>query len=75
MPPSVEDAPWAVQTYSNDEFRIPARIYFAEHIEIVEGVPIMSGSWWTYDGKHYHRHSGEKPLTPDEYGPVNIIRR
>ena len=72
--PSIKDAPWAIQTYSNDEFLIPSRIYFAEEVEIVDGAPVIT-HYWNYDGERYKSHKGNKAFPEDVYGPVKITRR
>jgi hypothetical protein len=74
-PPGIEDAQWGIQTYSNDEFRVPSRIYYTNKIEVVNGVPIAKNSWWSYDGRNYHRHNGDKTFSPTVYGNIDIIRR
>ena len=74
-PPSIKDSPWIIQTYSNDEFRIPSRYYYVESIEYIDGTPIAKNHWWSYDGEKYHKHSGDKPFSIDEYGKVDITRR
>ena len=74
-PPSVKDAPWSIQTYSVDEFRIPSRIYYAESIEYIDGSPVAKGHWWSLDGDSYKKHSGDKAFPVDLYGKVNIKRR
>lgn len=76
-PPSVKDAPWAIQTYIyNDGVpRIPSRYYYAEKIQTIDGVNIAMEHWWDFDGKRYHKHSGDKPFPEKDYGIVEIIRR
>jgi len=74
-PPSVKDAPWAIQTYSVDEFRIPSRIYYAEAIEYIDGYPVAQKHWWSFDGKNYKKHSGDKPFPIELYGNIDIRRR
>jgi hypothetical protein len=74
-PPSAKDAQWGIQTYSNDQFRVPARIYYTNEIAVVDGTPIAKNSWWSYDGKRYHKHQGDKPFPENEYGKIDIIRR
>ena len=74
-PPSIEDAPWAVQTFSNDEFRVPSRIYYAETIERREDGTWVLINYWDYDGKRYHHHKAEKPFPLDLYGNIQIVRR
>lgn len=73
--PSAEKAPWAIQTYSNDRFRLPSRIYIAENIEYKEdGTPAIKG-YWTYDGKNFYHKRGEKEFPFDQYGKIDIVRR
>ena len=74
-PPSVEDAPWVIQTYSVDEFRLPSRYYYAESVEYISGAPVAKGHWWDFDGKNYHKHSEDRLFSLDEYGKVDIRRR
>lgn len=73
--PAVDNAPYAVQTYSNDADRIPSRIYYGEEFTYNDGIPTLTGTWWSYDGKKYHRHDGEKEFPADDYGQIDIIRR
>jgi len=74
-PPSVKDAPWAIQTFSNDEFKIPSRVYYTEIIEIQQdGTPVIR-NYWNYDGERYHRYRGEKSFPVDLYGNIQIVRR
>lgn len=72
--PSVKDAPWVVQTYSNDDARIPGRFYIASKVEFDGNTPKIT-SYWSYDGKRYHRHRGSKEFPVDTYGTVGIVRR
>ena len=74
-PPSIKDAPWVIQTYSLDEFQTPSRYYYAETVEFINGAPIAKGHWWSFDGKKYHKHSGDKMFSLDEYGKIDITRR
>ena len=71
-PPETE---WGVQTYTNDQFRIPSRYYYGDSIEYIDGYPVLKGSWWSYDGKKYHKHKGDKEFPVSEYGKVDVIRR
>ncbi len=73
-PPSIEDAPWAIQTYSNDELRIPARVYYAASMELRGDTPVAI-VYWDFDGKHYRKHGGEKVFPQNEYGNISITRR
>ncbi len=72
--PSVEDAPWAIQTYSNDSMRVPSRFYFSKQITQEEGDPVITG-YWSFDGKKYHYHRGKKAFPIDLYGSIDIIKR
>lgn len=74
IPPSVESAPWAIQTYSNDELKIPSRIYLAETVEIVDGMAIAT-NYWRYDGKRYKRDRGDIVFPEELYGNIKITRR
>ncbi len=73
-PPSVKDAPWAIQTYSNDEFRIPSRIFYAKEVEIIDSTPIIK-EYWSYDGAKYKHHKKDKAFPVDVYGNIGITRR
>lgn len=65
------EAEYAVQAYHQDgEFKIPTRIYYAERIKILEGNAVLF-NYWSYDGKRYHNHSGNKTVSP----PYDIIKR
>jgi hypothetical protein len=75
IPPSVEKAPYVLQTYTNDQFRLPSRYYYGEAAEYIDGVLMLTGHWWNYDGKNYHKHKGDKPFPVDEYGKVDLRRR
>ncbi len=73
--PSPEKAGWAIQTYSNDAFRIPSRVYLATEVKYLsDGTPQIK-SYWTYDGKSWHHKSGEKQFPIMEYGKVTIKKR
>jgi len=72
--PSVEKAPWAIQTFSNDEHQIPCRVYYATEIEIIDGTPTVQ-EYWSYDGDRYKRHKELKEFPQDVYGNVGIMRR
>lgn len=74
-PSSVDNAPWGIQTYTNDKFRIPSRYYYAEGIEYKQGVLTIVGSWWSWDGRKYHRHNDIKQFPEKECGKVDVIRR
>lgn len=72
--PKIEDAPWVVQTYSNDEMQLPSRYYFAEDIEY-QGDTLVIDGYWTYDGKGYHHHGGTMKFSPGDYGKIDVKRR
>lgn len=75
-PPDREEAPWALQTYSNDKFRIPSRIYYASDMEISEdGTPIAKAPYWSYDGKNFKKHNEDKSFPQSDYGEIDITRR
>lgn len=73
-PPDIEKAEYALQAYyqwgDDIKQKIPTRYYYAEAIEIEKGKAILTG-YWTYDGKRYVYHEGEKPIDP----PFDIIQR
>lgn len=71
-PPEIKSAPYAVQTYYEDKYdvKIPARYYYAENIEIIDGEAVLS-VYWTFDGEMYNKHSGELQIKP----PYKVIRR
>lgn len=74
-PPTLAEAPWAVQTFSNDGKYIPSRFYLANKVEILEdGTPKIT-DYWTYDGKGYHHQDGERLFDKATYGNVDIKRR
>lgn len=68
--PSVESAPYAIQTYSQDGMMVPSRVYYASEIRIQDGYPVIK-TYWKLDGERYKKQNGEKTL------PTNsrIIRR
>jgi len=69
-PPSIEDAPWAIQTFSQDDMRIPSRYYFVAEVTIEHGQPTMS-EYWAFDGKRFKKYTDDKVLPPDS----KIVRR
>lgn len=74
--PPVEDAPWAIQTFSNDEMRIPGRIYYASDIEILpDNTPVAKAPYWAFDGKDYYKVKEDKPFPEEDYGNISISRR
>ena len=72
--PDVDKAPWSIQTYSNDEMRVPSRIYYAQELIMDDNTPVIV-NYWTYDGEKYHYHKGELPFPFDDYGNIDIKRR
>ena len=75
-PPSVEDAPWVIQTYSNDEVRVPGRVYYASDVEILpDNTPVAKNPYWSYDGAKYHKVKEDRVFPVLEYGNVGIERR
>lgn len=74
-PPDIKDAPWMIQTYSNDESRIPCRVYYAADIEIKEDGTPVAKTYWSYDGQRYKKYKREKSFPLDEYGIIGITRR
>lgn len=72
--PSVEKAPWGIQTYSVDGLKTPSRYFLAESVEIIDGTPIMS-NYWKFDGKYYQHIKDSKALPESEYGKIDIVRR
>jgi len=72
--PSVEKAPWAIQTYSPDLIKVPTRVYYVEALEIIDGVAVMSGFWYLKDGKYIYMDT-DKPLPVAEYGEITILKR
>jgi len=73
--PSVDKAPWAVQTYSyvNGE-ALPLRLYYGEEYSVMDGEPALAG-YWSYDGKRYTYHKQVKLFPKSEWGAVSVIRR
>ena len=69
-PPSMDDAGWAIQTYSQDGMNIPSRIYFTNDIVYESGIAIM-GNYWSFDGKKYRYVKDERELPPN----TDIVRR
>ena len=65
-PPSLVDAPFAIQTSS--------RYYYAHELRLVRQTPEIRG-YWTFDGKHYTYHAGTKDFPRDLYPRISIIRR
>lgn len=61
QPPSFEDAPWVAQTFSADDMMVPSRLYYVSEVAIIRGKMIIK-DYWTFDGKRYKKHTGEKTL-------------
>ncbi len=72
--PSMEDAPWAIQTYSNDAFHIPSRIYYAKKLEYIYNCPTIIG-FWSFDGKDYKFSKESKSFPYKDFGDILIVRR
>ena len=73
--PTSEKAEWAIQTFSNDELRVPSRIYLAQDIRYDEdNTPIIT-NYWTYDGADYKYNKGDKPFPFDLYGGIEVRKR
>ena len=73
--PTLEEAPWAVQTFSNDQYRMPSRFYLANKVDVTEDGTTRITTYWTFDGKGYNKHDGEKTFPKEIYGEVDIRRR
>ena len=69
-PPDAENAPWALQTYSQDGMAIPSRIYYATDVEIVDGHPLIS-DYWILDGDKFKKGKDDKTLPAN----TKIVRR
>ena len=69
-PPSVEDAPFAVQTYSQDDMKVPSRVYYPLDVKIINGHPIIK-EYWSFDGSRYRKYNEEKELPENS----KVIRR
>lgn len=65
-PPSVKDAPWAIQTTS--------RVYYAKEFRLSGKVPEIRG-YWTLEGKRYKFVDAEKAFEQAIWGQVKIIKR
>ncbi len=72
--PSIDNAPWSIQTYSVDEMRVPSRIYYAESVGQDGQTPVIT-NYWTYNGKKYYYHRGNKEFPVSEYGAIQIVKR
>lgn len=60
--PAADKAPYAFQTYSQDEMKIPSRIYYSKAVEMVDNCPVIGPGYWTFDGKGYNYHKGTMEL-------------
>jgi hypothetical protein len=72
--PSVEKAPYGIQTYSVDSMKVPSRVYYASRVEFEGNTAVITG-YWSYDGKKYTYHEDKKSFPFAEYGSINIIDR
>ncbi len=67
QPPSISEAPWAVQTSS--------RVYYAKGFSTIDGNPAIKGYWVEgLDGK-YRYYDGIQQFPKATYGQIVIIRR
>lgn len=64
--PSVEEAPWAVQTSS--------RVYYGESISEIGENPAIT-NYWISDGKNYTYHEDTFVFEKESWGEVRIIKR
>lgn len=62
QPPTVDEAQYAFQTYSQDEFKTPSRIYFSNDVELVDNCPVIGPGYWDFTGKVYNYHKESKTL-------------
>jgi len=69
-PPSLDKAQYAIQTYSDDELRVPSRIYFTDEIIPEGNLPTVKDYWW-FDGEKY-KHTKELKVFTE---PTKIVRR
>lgn len=74
-PPKLADAPWVIQTFSNDQYKIPSRFYLASKVEVLKDGTPKATTYWTFDGKNYQRHDGVLLFDKSIYGNVDIKRR
>lgn len=65
-PPSVKQAPWAIQT--------DTRIYYAKEFRLVGKTPEIRG-YWTLEGKRFNFNKDVKDFPEDLYPYVKIIKR
>jgi len=54
--PGVDKANYSIQTYSQDELRIPSRIYYSQDIVIDGDYVFTKGYYWSFDGEKFIRH-------------------
>ena len=74
-PPTLAEAPWVIQTFSNDQYRTPSRLYLASKVTIGKDGTPQATDWWSYNGKSYEKHEGIVLFPKDIYGTVDIKRR
>lgn len=86
VPPSIDKAPWVVQTFSYDsrvsangtvyQAALPSRFYYAEQVRVTDNATDIL-DYWTFDGKHYHYVAGEMSFPVSLYGTngVKVIKR
>lgn len=65
-PPSVEDAPWLVQTSS--------RYYIGKSLSSKNGAPVLR-DYYVFDGKHYKLVEGTIAFPESVYGKVVVVKR
>jgi hypothetical protein len=65
-PPSVQEAPWLIQTSS--------RIYYASEFSVQNGIQAIRGFWYSNGGRWIF-NSGIMTFPQDIFGPISIIRR
>lgn len=66
QPPTVQEAPWAIQTES--------RIFYAQKCVTNEGNPVITGYWYL-KGKKYRFEEGSIYFDKTEWGTVIVVRR
>lgn len=66
-PPSLTDAPWAVQTSS--------RVYYTGDYFLQDGVPAIKNYWVSDDGKSYRFVKDVKLFPSKLYGKIAVVRR
>ncbi len=65
-PPSIQDAPWIVQTTS--------RTYYAQEITSINGTPAIK-HFWVSDGGWFKEYKDIQVFDKRLYGTVKVIRR